>query len=86
MSINLTVDEYIELFNKLSNSSKEEMGEQDDAGGSTAGGKSPTKRFEISSPKRGPANHKAFLTREKTDASFRKTKGVYKWKFVLKGN
>ena len=33
MSINLTVDEYIELFNKLSNSSKEEMGEQDDAGG-----------------------------------------------------
>lgn len=55
MKTNLTVDEYIDIFNKLSNSSKEEMGEQDDAG-STGGGKSPTKRFDISSPKRGPAN------------------------------
>lgn len=55
MKTNLTVDEYIDIFNKLSNSSKEEMGEQDDAG-STGGGKSPTKRFDIESPARGVAN------------------------------
>jgi hypothetical protein len=73
MSINLTVDEYIELFNKLSNSSKEEMGEQDDSGGSTGGGKSPTKRFDISSPKRGPANQ---LGNTKWSDGYSLTRGV----------
>jgi len=57
MSLKLSVDQYIEMFDRLSSSTKTEMEEQDAAtGGSTGGGASPTKRFDISSPKRGPAN------------------------------
>lgn len=57
MSIDLTVDEYIDLFNRLSSMSKKEVGEQDTTGGtSTGSGKSPTKRFDIESPARGVAN------------------------------
>jgi hypothetical protein len=51
----IDIDTLINIFDELSEI-KSEMGEQEDTGGDTGGGKSPTKHFDLYKPNRGPAN------------------------------
>jgi hypothetical protein len=51
----IDIDTLINIFDELSEI-KSEMGEQEDTGGDTAGGRAPTKHFDLYKPNRGPAN------------------------------
>jgi hypothetical protein len=51
----IDIDTLINIFDELSEI-KSEMGEQEDAGGDTGGGRAPTKHFDLYKPNRGPAN------------------------------
>jgi hypothetical protein len=51
----IDIDSLIDIFTELSKNS-EEIGEQEGAGQTSGGGKSPTKHFDLYKPNRGPAN------------------------------
>ncbi len=51
----IDIDTLINIFDELS-SNKNEMGEQEEGGETTGGGKSPTKHFDLYKPNRGVAN------------------------------
>jgi hypothetical protein len=51
----IDIDTLINIFDELS-MNKTEMGEQEETGGDTGGGKAPTKHFDLYKPNRGPAN------------------------------
>ncbi len=51
----IDIDTLINIFDELSEI-KSEMGEQEDTGGDTGGGRAPTKHFDLYKPNRGPAN------------------------------
>lgn len=51
----IDIDTLIDIFDSLSGK-QVEMGEQEDGGGDTGGGKSPTKHFDLYKPNRGVAN------------------------------
>lgn len=51
----IDIDTLINIFDSLSGK-QVEMGEQEDGGGNTGGGKSPTKHFDLYKPNRGVAN------------------------------
>jgi hypothetical protein len=51
----IDIDTLINIFDELSQT-KNEMGEQEDSGGDTGGGRAPTKHFDLYKPNRGPAN------------------------------
>lgn len=74
MSSLTNIDDLIEVFERLNQ--KFEMGSElseQGEGGTTGGGKSPTKRFDISSPSRGPANQ---LGNTKWSDSYQLKRGV----------
>lgn len=74
MSSLRNIDELIGVFEKLNQKFEigSELSEQGE-GGTTSGGKAPTKRFDISSPSRGPANQ---LGNTKWSDSYQIKRGV----------
>jgi hypothetical protein len=73
MSNLINIEELIGVFEKLNQKFEigSELSEQGEGG--TTGGKSPTKRFDISSPSRGPANQ---LGNTKWSDSYQIKRGV----------
>ena len=51
----IDIDTLIDIFDELSKK-QTEIGEQEDGGESSSGGKSPTKHFDLYKPNRGVAN------------------------------
>jgi len=72
MSNILNIDDLIDVFDRFNQKfqNNSELTEQGEEGG---GGKSPTKRFDISSPQRGPANQ---LGNTKWSDSYQIKRGV----------
>ena len=74
MSNILNIDDLIDVFDRFNQKfqNNSELSEQGESG-TTGGGKSPTKRFDISSPQRGPANQ---LGNTKWSDSYQIKRGV----------